>query len=219
MAVCRHCSRTVKDASNFCPYCGRKLDAGAVVPAAPAPVKAGKTLSKKTIALIALLLAAVIGVGTVISWEVKIDRARAYYVQGEYWQAYWQVRKIPSLGREEVIRYKIAGDAGEFYKSFLTIKRIRLSSTSSRHPDAYRDAFWELTFGLMLNKRWVQEDGLNDIEIDEYEKFIEIHYEELEDVFSMSSKEADRLTEAMEAADEVSDMKELANQWLEENFF
>lgn len=212
MAVCRHCSRNVKDTSNFCPYCGRKLEAGEPIPAA-APER--KKLSKKTVALIALLLMAVIAVGTVISWEVKIDRARSLYNQAEYWDAHREIKYVPALGREEVYRYKVAWLAGDLYESYLVNK----PNITKGSEYACREGFWELTFGLYIDLRDVQEDWLNDIQVDEYEKFIEIYYDELRDTFSMSREEADRLMEAMEAADEVKDMKELANQWLEDNFF
>ena len=215
MAVCRHCSRTVKDTMNFCPYCGKKLegDVSPVVPAA-AP-KERKKVSKKTIALVALLLVVVIAVGTVISWEVKIDRARSLYNQAEYWAAYKQVKYVPALGREAVYRYKVAWLAGDMYESYL----VKKPNITKGYEYGCREGFWELIFGLYIAARDVHDDRLNDVQVDEYEKFIEIYYEELRDTFSMSREEADRLLEAMEEADEVKDMKELANQWLEDNFF
>ena len=104
---------------------------------------------------------------------------------------------------------------GDWYESYL-VKKPNITKGSEY---ACREGFWELVFGLHIAARDVHDDWLNAVQVDEYEKFIEIYYEELRDTFSMSREEADRLLDAMEAADEGKDMKELANQWLEENFF
>lgn len=224
MSTCRKCLKKIDTDAVFCPYCGEKITSEQELHF-ETDSNAGETCSEKraiTKKQIILILAAVVAavlVGVVISCEVKIANAKKLYIQGEYWKAYTQVRNIPSLGREDVIRIKTASWAGEYYDSYLTTKRIRLSSTGSKHPDAYREAFWELTFGLHLDLKRVQDDDLNDIEKDEYQKFIDIFYSELQEMYYMSKTEVDMLMEQYRNAEKVSDMKDIANEWLDVNFF
>ena len=74
-------------------------------------------------------------------------------------------------------------------------------------------------FGLYLNKRELDRGELNRIEQDEYEKFNKLIYKELRKVFYMSKTEADLLVYAFQEADTVDQMHDIANNWLEENFY
>ena len=224
MIQCSHCFKTLQDDVVFCPYCGQKVatqnaDHLNETTDDSREYTVQKQLSKKSVlrAAIALLIFALLG--TVVFCEIKIANAKRLYSQAEYWKAYKEVRYIPDLGREDIIRIKIASFAGDQYESYLTIKRIRLSSTSGKYRDAYEDAFWELMFGLYLDLRDVQNDGLNEIEIDEYEKFIDIYYDELDSMFNMSKHEADELVKLLQEIDSVQEKKEATNDWLDDNFF
>ena len=224
MSTCRKCFKKIDSDAVFCPYCGEKViieqeQHSDIINVAEKPLIEKKKNTKKRIVIMVMIVILTILISVVVSCEIKIANAKKLYIQGEYWSAYSQVRNIPSLGREEVIRIKTAGWAGQYYDDYLTTKRIRLSSTSMKHDDAYRDAFWELTFGLHLDLKWIEDDELNDIEIDEYQKFIDIFYDELQSMFSMSQTEANMLMEQFRNAEEVSDMEDMANGWLDEHFF
>lgn len=225
MKKCTYCKKEIDDNSVFCKHCGSRQSDNAPAPA-PVVKKEGKKikLTKKHILAIvgaALLTALTV---TVIVCEVKIATAKELYYMGEYWDAYREVRSIPNLGRESLIRIKTAAWAGEYYESYKTTKRIRLDDASRYNTDysdkeAYRDAFWELMFGLMLDLRRIDSDSNNAVEKDEYQRFIEMHYRELEDEFYMSREEATLLAEKIDSIDSIDDMESATNEWLDENFF
>lgn len=60
---------------------------------------------------------------------------------------------------------------------------------------------------------------LNDIELDEYEKFVVLYYSELSSMFHMSKAEADKLVTRFGELDKVDEMKSAAYDWLDKNFF
>lgn len=223
MKICTYCKKPIDDNSVFCKHCGSRQSDSAPT---PAPVikkerKKIKLTKKHIIAIIGTALLTALTI-TIIVCEVKIATAKELYYMGEYWDAYREVRNIPTLGRESLTRIKTAAWAGEYYESYKITKRIRLDD-ASRYDlfdfSAYRDAFWELMFGLHMDLQWIDYDSMNAIEIDEYERFIEMHYRELESEFYMSKEEADRLCEKLEFLDDIDDMKSACNDWLEENFF
>lgn len=228
MKRCDRCDKQIDDNALFCPYCGEKLmqhdqpvsdDDVAGENGAGSGLVVKKAVSKKALLKIAAAILVVVMVGVVTFCEVKISDAKKLYAQGEYWEAYFSIRNIPTLGREEVIRIKTAAFAGDNYQSYLITKRIRLSSTSSKSKDAYQDAFFELVFGLYLDLKWSKDEQLNDIERSEYQKFIDLFYRELKSMFFMSDDEITALIDAFASANEVADMHTIANEWLEENFF
>ena len=176
-------------------------------------------ISKQTLLKVVVALLIAIVIGTITLCEIKISNAKTLYAQGEYFKASSLIRNIPTLGREEVSRIKIAGEAGWYYESYLTTKRIRLSSTSSKSQDAYQDAFFDLVFGLYLDLKWSKDEQLNNIERSEYQKFIDLFHCELKSMFFMSDDEITALIDAFASANEVADMHTIANEWLEDNFF
>ncbi len=222
MKICEKCSKSIDDNMLFCPYCGEKV----VVETPPEnavvnniePSMVREKMSKKKLVAIAFSVMAVIMVVGIIICEVKISSAERLYRQGEYFKAWSIVREMPALGRENIIRIKTAGYAAEFYETYLHEKQ-RLSSAGSKDEDAYRDAFWELIFGLHINLKDIQNNDLNDIEKDEYQKFINLQYDELSSVFSMSMEEADDLLEEFRQIDESQEMKDIVNKWLDFHFF
>jgi hypothetical protein len=125
------------------------------------------------------------------------------------------------LGREELLRIETAAYAGYYYGNYLTTKRIRLSSTSNKYKDAYQEAFFDLIFGLYIDIKDIntESNSFNDIQMDEYQKFIDLSYSELLSMFHMSKPEADELVERIKGLDGVDEIKTAANEWLDENFF
>lgn len=227
MAVCSKCGKTIKEESAFCPYCGAAVEETTVKPPenSESNKEDGRTvkkqISKKTV-IIGIVIAVIIAaLGSVGICESKIAKAKRLYAQSEYWKAYMQIDNIPILGREELIRIKTAAFAGDGYQSYLTTKRIRLSSTGSKSRDAYQSAFWELTFGLYIDLREINREPcqLNDIELDEYEKFVDLYYSELSSMFHMTKAEADKLVARFGELDKVDEMKNAAYDWLDKNFF
>jgi len=233
METCRKCGRQISEQMKFCPYCGeKKQDEAAQTPAEQngesggefrqeeAKAGGGKPVfTLKRILIAAAVLLIVSMAGMVISWKVKISEARSLYAQARYWNAYSTIRNVPTLGREELIRIKTAGDAGQYYSSYLTIKRIRLSPGASRSRDAYEDAFWDLTFGLYLNLRTLQRGGLDPIEADEYQKFVNIMCDELRETFHMNRTQAEELALSFADMDSVQEMETASASWLAANFF
>ena len=71
----------------------------------------------------------------------------------------------------------------------------------------------------MLDLRRIDSDSNNAVEKDEYQRFIEMHYRELEDEFYMSREEATLLAEKIDSIDSIDDMESATNEWLDENFF
>ena len=225
MAVCSKCGKTIKEESAFCPYCGTAVEEATVKP--PENTESNKEdartvkkqISKRTIFIGIVVAVIIVAIGSVVICESKITKAKRLYAQSEYWKAYMQIDNIPILGREELIRIKTAASAGNYYDDYLTTKRIRLSSTSSKSRDAYQSAFFDLTFGLYLDLREVNREPcqLNDIELDEYKKLVDIYYSELSSMFHMSKAEADKLVARFGELD-VDGIKTAANDWLDKNF-
>ena len=227
MIVCSNCGRKIVDDSAFCPYCGSTVTNDLPTPACNTEIieKADsspkKKISKKTIA-VGILAAVVINIiGIILICEYKIDKAKRLYAQSEYWEAYHEIWHIPILGREELIRIETAAYAGYYYENYLTTKRIRLSSTSNKYKDAYQEAFFDLIFGLYIDIKDInsESNSFNDIQLDEYQKFIDLSYSELSSMFHMSKPEADELVERIKGLDGVDEIKAAANEWLDEYFF
>lgn len=224
MKICRNCSREIKEAAAFCPYCGQKCDDDNTPESATGEdIKLVKKIkvSKKSVTIIVAAVLSVFLVVYVAICEMNITKAKELYALNEYFQAYETVRYVPSLGRESLIRIKIAWRAGDYYESYLSTKQIRLkdaSRTDKYKKEAFQDAFFDLVFGLHLDERDVKSPNLNEIEISEYKKFIGLFKNELKEVFYASESEINRLLEAFEGA-EVKDMNTIANEWLDKNFF
>ena len=227
MVICSNCGKSIKEELTLCPYCGAAMKKTAVKPSDVIELgkrvlgTVKKQISIKTI-VIGIIVAAIIGALTsVVICESKIAKAKRLYAQGEYWKAYSQIDNIPTLGREELIRIETAAFAGGDYENYLVIKSIRLSSTSSKSKEAYQDAFWNLTFGLHIDLREINREPcqLNEIELDEYQKFVDLFYSELSSMFHMSNAEADKLMARFEELDELDEMKIAAYDWLDKNFF
>lgn len=227
MAVCLKCGKTIKEESTFCPYCGAAVEEATTKPLdniesnkeVTGTVK--KQISKKTIIIGIVIAVIIVVIGSVAICEFKIAKAKRLYAQGEYWEAYMQIDNIPILGREELIRIETAAFAGDGYENYLRIKRIRLSSTGDKSRDAYKSAFWELIFGLYIDLREINREPcqLNDIELDEYEKFVDLYYSGLSSMFHMSKAEADELVAWFGELDEVDELENVAYDWLDNNFF
>jgi phosphomannomutase len=64
-----------------------------------------------------------------------------------------------------------------------------------------------------------ESNSFNDIQMDEYQKFIDLSYSELLSMFHMSKPEADELVERIKGLDGVDEIKTAANERLDENFF
>ena len=224
MSICRKCSKKIDADAIFCPYCGevvvKEQESNSTIDdSVEKTCTRKKVITKKRIILVSVVVVVAILIGTVISWEVKIANAKKLYAQGKYTRAYLQICNVPSLGREEVIRFKVLDLAAGGYDDYLTTKRIRISSTDRVHDDAYRDAFGDLMWGLLININRSQDEGLNAIEIDEYQKFRDIYYDELQSMFAMSRAEADMLIEKLNNTKDSSERKDIANRWLDEHFF
>ncbi len=177
---------------------------------------------KLGIAIVTILIIVLVSVAVC---ELRIKKARRlYYGQGEYFQAYQLVENIPTLGREELIRMKIGWLAGDGYESYMITKRIRLSDASPddySDQEAYQEAFWELMFGLYVDLREVNNrpEQFNAIELDEYNRFIDLMYSELLLSFHMTREEANALVEKMQQSDDLDAMEKATDQWLDDNFF
>ena len=227
MAVCSKCGKPIKEESAFCPYCGtavKKTAASTAENTESSKKDIGtvkKQISKKAIIMGIVIAIIIAALGSIVICESKIAKAKRLYAQSEYWEAYMQIDNIPTLGREELIRIKTAAFAGSYYDDYLTTKRIRLSSTSSKSRDAYQSAFWELTFGLYIDLGRIngESNKLSDIELDEYQKFVDLFYSELSSMFHMSKAEADKLVARFGELDGVDEMKTAAYDWLDKNFF
>ena len=229
MRNCEHCNKGIQEDALFCPFCGApvntqtEIDVDQTESAKSERTEnafVNKQIPSKSIKKAVIIAAVFLVIVVVIYGEASIAKAKKYYTQGEYWKAFSAIEHVPTLGREELIRIKTAAFAGDHFSSYLTTKRIRLSSSSSRSRDAYQDAFWELMFGLRLDLRTVEQDALNDIKLSEYEKFIDLYYSELQTTFNMSKAEAKALVNKMgEDGNSVDDMKDICNNWLDDNFF
>lgn len=183
-----------------------------------------KALSPKGKLGITIIIILIILLGSAAVCESRIKKARRLYDQGKYYRAYEQIENIPNLGREELIRMKIAWLAADGYENYLITKKIRLVDASADNPfdqEAYKEAFWELIFGLYVDLKDVKNPSgkLSAIELDEYNKFIDLMYSELLFTFYMSRDEANSLVERMLQLDELEEMKKAAHRWLDDNFF
>ena len=226
MPVCSNCGKAIRDDSVFCQYCGEKVIALAEAPsmeeeAAASELSVKKRVPKKTFVRCVIGLILVAMIASVVVCETNIAKARRLYAQDEYFKAFSQIEHIPTLGREEFVRMKIGWVYGGDYHSYLTTKRIRLSSTSSRSRDAYQSAFWELTFGYYICVRDVNnpESRLNEIQRDEGRKFVERYSSELSSMFHMSRDEANKLAALYQELDGINEKKAAANDWLDRHFF
>ena len=227
MIVCSNCGRKIVDDSAFCPYCGSVVTNDLSTPACNTGIiekansSSKKKISKKTIAVGILVTVIITIIGTILICEIKIDKAKRLYAQSEFWEAYHEIWHIPKLGREELIRIETAAYAGYYYENYLITKRIRLSGPSIKYKEAYQEAFFELIFGLYIDIKDVNSESnkFNEIEVDEYQKFIDLSYSELSSMFHMSKAEANELVGRFKSLDGVDDIKTAANEWLDENFF
>lgn len=226
MKVCVKCGKSLKDESLFCPYCGTAVEnkVTSSTDVKTSQVDTGtveKQVSKKTIRIGILIAIVIFAIGTVVVCESKISKAKRLYAQSEYWKAYMEVKHIPSLGREDLIRIKTASLAGSSYHDYLLTKRIQISGHSYVSWDTYEDAFFDLVFGLYIDLREINKEPseLNAIERDEYQKFIDLFYSELSSMFNMSKAEADKLVERFNENKDVDKDKDAANEWLQKNFF
>lgn len=228
MAICSKCGKNINNDSAFCPFCGdnvsQNMDVNESLNANESDkevLPTNKQISKRAVIGVIGAIVVMVFLTIIVTCEIKISNAKSLYAQGEYYEAYRQIRNIPSLGREELIRIKTAADAAWYYEDYLSTKRIRLSSTSSKSKDAYQSAFWELTSGLDYVLRTIdsESENLSKIERDEYQKFINIYYSELSSMFSMSKTEADELVDIFQQLDTSDKMKDVAYKWLDNNFF
>lgn len=221
MQTCRNCFRHIDDDIAYCPYCGNRVYVTPVppVPVAEHPAPPRKPISKKKLAIIiiACILLVAQSIGIVVC-ETRIYQAKQLYAQGEYYKAYSLVRLIPPLGREKVIRIKTARWAADSYESHLSRKRKHMDKDGRMDEYDYQNSLFDLIFQLYLNKRALETYDLNRIEQDEYEKFTKLIYKELREVFYISEAEADLLVYAFQEAS-VDQMYDIANNWLEENFY
>lgn len=225
MAICSNCGKKIKDDSVFCPFCGEKASVDTSVIESERIKKSEKSftvekkISKKTLIRMIIVGTVLVLITAIAVCEAKISNAKRLYAQKEFVKAASEIDSIPSLGREELIRIKTARTAGFYYESYLITKRIRLSDTSSIFKDAYQDAFWELMFGLYSDIRSIKSDYYNEIQKDEFQKFINIIYSELSSEFSMTKEEADELVSVFNQLETTDEQEEAANAWLDANFF
>ncbi|MCR5796951.1 MAG: zinc ribbon domain-containing protein [Eubacterium sp.] len=227
MIVCSKCGKSIIEESAFCPHCGVALEKTESKSFDDTEFDNGevgvekKHISKKKTIIRIVIVFVIVLLGIVLICEAKIAKAKQLYAQNEYMKAYDEVKYIPNLGREDLIRMKIAWFAGGYYESYLKIKRNRLSSMSDNSEDAYREAFFDLMFGLtgdlsVINR---EQDHFNDTQLDEFQKFANLSYLELESMFHMSKLEADQLVEIFNELETVDEEKFIANEWLDEAFF
>lgn len=228
---CANCGKELFESDQYCKYCGTKNEGykfsnddtnednqGKLSASNIKIISSLKKLPKKTKGLLAFAIIVLIVLLSVGISEIRISKAVVLYNNNEYYKAARLVRHIPNLGRSDLIRIKTARYAGDFYESYLTTKRIRLANGSTKDKDAYRTCFWDLTFGLYIALRNVKTCD-NEIEKDEYQKFIDIYYNELQTEFHMSRNDIDVLMDRFESASSVDVEKDMANRWLDGYFF
>ncbi len=174
-----------------------------------------KSMKKRKIASIILIFVLIL-IKVICICETRIAVATVLYNLEKYQLACSQIICVPSLGRENVTRMKMAGFVGKYYEQYIVDKSTHTLSDNYSSSSDYENRFFDLSYGLYICINYIQSGKLNDVQEDECHKFADIFYNELRIQFMMSKNDSNQLVVDLSRADNKAEMKYISNKWLYE---
>jgi len=221
MTTCPKCGKNIENDASFCPYCGSSIEEKPKnenqKPGYQQPRKTIRITRKAIILTVIFAIVAAV-LAYVIVCESKISKAEALYAQGQYFKAYCEIDDNPLVNKDKLMRFKASYLASFHYENYLRSKQYALTSSNSiSFKDYIRDCFRYLILTVRDNNHALENSEHTDFEKSEYQRFLDLAYDELKSVFGLSKEDADKMVE--EIRNSNLDMDYIIWKWLNKNYF